>query len=257
MTPILSVVAPRSGSTGKVHAADAFECVQQLVNGGFAQLGIGGMRQLALRDDFVTQHALGRRGQLVFGGLAVDEVARAARVFGGGVGAGAVALFAHDEQQAEIAHAGGQQAFGGDDHGGDDALGVGRAAAPDAVGVLARGKEGRHGVHVRRERDHRLAPLGEDVEAIALDRAALDASRRCARPGARDGRSRYSPTGASWLVTDSMSTSARVSSNTFMRLPDPIGVNRMEAEKEKLRGGPFSGRAASRARTRSSFCTSR
>ena len=67
---------------------------------------------------------------MVFGGLAVDDVSRAARMLRGVIGAGAVALFAHDEEQAEIAHAVFEQPFGGVDHAGDDAFGVAGAAAP-------------------------------------------------------------------------------------------------------------------------------
>ena len=66
----------------------------------------------------------------------------------------------------------------GIDHGGDDALGVAGAAAPDVVVVFARGEERRHGIDVRREGDDGRAPMGEDVETPLgdghfLDRAAV------------------------------------------------------------------------------------
>jgi hypothetical protein len=63
----------------------------------------------------------------------------AARRFGGVDGAGAVALFADHEEEAEVAFAIGEQFFGGKEHGGDDAFGIARAAAPDFRRPRAKG----------------------------------------------------------------------------------------------------------------------
>ena len=83
----------------------------------------------------------------------------------GVVGAGAVALFADDEEQAEVALAGLEESFGGEDHGGDDAFGVAGAAAPDEFVILAGREEGRHGIHVGGERDSELvAPWAKTLK---------------------------------------------------------------------------------------------
>ena len=124
--------------------------------------------------DFVAQNALGRESQLIFGGLAIDQEARTARIARGCKCSGAVAFFTDDEEQAEIFCARSEQLFGGADHGGNDAFGVGGAAAPDAIVVFARRKEGRHGVQMRGERDERGSPVREDVETMRLDGAAFD-----------------------------------------------------------------------------------
>ena len=93
------------------------------------------------------------RARLVFGGLAVDDVSRAARIFGRVIGADAGTLFADDEEQAEIALAGLEQRFGGLDHASDDALDVAGAAAVNEFGILGRGEEGRNGIEVSGQRD--------------------------------------------------------------------------------------------------------
>ena len=53
--------------------------------------------------DLVAQRALGAERQLVLGRLAVDRGSASRADAGGVVGAGAVALLADHEQQAEIA----------------------------------------------------------------------------------------------------------------------------------------------------------
>ncbi len=151
--PMLSVLGPSSGSTGSGMRLHLGERVDEFVDGGFAQFGIGGVGHFAGGDHFVAQRAFGAERQAIFGGLAVDDVARAARIPGGLVGAGAVALFADDEEQAEIPLAGIEQRLDGLDHGGDDALGIAGAAAPDGLAVFAEGEEGRHGIDVGGERD--------------------------------------------------------------------------------------------------------
>ena len=154
------VVRAARSCAGSASASSKF------VDGGFAQLGIGRVRHAAGGDDLVAQRALGAERELVLGGLAVDEEVRAARRLGGGVGAGAVALLADDEQQAEVAHARASSASAALIMDGDDALGVAGAASPDVLVVLARGEERRHGIDVSGERDSRLAPVREDVEAL-------------------------------------------------------------------------------------------
>ena len=172
---MLSVLGPSRASFGQRDAADIGEGVEQFVDGGIAQFGIGGVGHLAGGADFVAERALAAERELVFGGLAVDDVARAARRCGGFVGAGAVALLADHEEQAEAAMAVFQQGFDGFDHAGDDALGVAGAASPDEVVVFAGGEERRHGIDVSGEGDdQRLAPLGEDVEAARFHFDALD-----------------------------------------------------------------------------------
>ena len=93
------------------------------------------------------------------------------------IGARAVALLADHEQYSEIAHAAFEQCLGGGKHGGDNALGVARAASPDVFAILAGGDERRHGIHVGRERDGGpVAPAGEDIGAVRLDFGTLGAA---------------------------------------------------------------------------------
>ncbi len=111
MTPMLSVQGPSSASVGSRIAPHLLQRIQQLFDRRLAQLGISRMSQLPARLDLVAQHALARQRQLVFRGLAVDQIARAARIPRGRVGPGAVALLAHDEKQSEIADSGFEQAL--------------------------------------------------------------------------------------------------------------------------------------------------
>ena len=87
------------------------------------------------------------RASAIVSGLAVDQEPAAFGRLVGNLGAGRVALFAADEQQAnpEACRA---QSFGSRNLGGDDALGVGNAAAVHEFVVFAEGNVGRHGVHV-------------------------------------------------------------------------------------------------------------
>ena len=73
---------------GQGNLPEVVQEIEKRVDGGMAELGIGGVRELSLRGDFVAQRALGAERQTVFGGLAVDEEARAAGMRGGGLGAG-------------------------------------------------------------------------------------------------------------------------------------------------------------------------
>ena len=73
---------PEQGVDRQRDAADIGERVDQFVDGGIAQFRIGGVGHLAGGADFVAQRALAAERELVLGGLAVDDVARAARVSG-------------------------------------------------------------------------------------------------------------------------------------------------------------------------------
>src|SRR5689334_5444796 len=108
-----------------------------------AQLGIGRMRHLARRDDFVSQGALRSQREFVFGWLAVDDVLRPARRLGCLICPSTGSLFADHEQQAEVALSGFEQSLYGLDHRCDDALGIARTAPPNMIVVLARNEEGR------------------------------------------------------------------------------------------------------------------
>ena len=76
-----------AGPEQRVHrqrdAADFGQRVDELVDGRIAQFRIRRVRHLAGGDHLVAQRALGAQRQLVFGGLAIDDVARSARVLGG------------------------------------------------------------------------------------------------------------------------------------------------------------------------------
>ena len=166
MVPIFSVLGPSTSIHRQLDLANGVERVEQLVDGRFAQLGISRVRHLAARDQLVAQRAFRPKRELVFSGLAVDDVFRSARMLRGMMRAGAVALLADHEQQPEIAHAFFEQALRRSDHRSDDALGVAGAASPDEFIVFARRHEGRHGIHVGRERDDRIAETGENVPAF-------------------------------------------------------------------------------------------
>src|ERR1700728_618215 len=94
--------------------------------------------------DLVAQGALGAEGQLIFGRLAVDQVARTPRMGRRVISPGAIALLADEEDPPEIALAAFKQRFVSFEHRVDDALGVSGAASPDEFGVLAGGDERRN-----------------------------------------------------------------------------------------------------------------
>ncbi len=148
--------------------------VDQLVDRRVPQLRVGGVGRPPLGREGEIEIPLRAQGEPVLGGLAVDQVAGPPGVAVGHLGADAVRLLADDEQQAEPADPLVQQLPGGLEHGGDPPLGVARPPAVEEFAVFRGGEERRHGVHVGREDDHRLPPGGEDVEAVPLDRHALD-----------------------------------------------------------------------------------
>ena len=59
---------------------------------------------------------------------------------------------------------------GGRDHGGDDALGIAGAAAPDEVAIFAGRDERRDGIHVGGKYDNRVAEADKNVVALLLYR---------------------------------------------------------------------------------------
>ncbi len=148
--------------------------VDELVDRRVPQLRIGGVGRLPLGLEGEIEVPLRAQGEPVLGGLAVDQVAGPPGVAVGHLGADAVGLLADHEQQAESADPLVQQLPGRLQHGGDPPLGVARPPAMEEFAILRGGEERRHGVHVGREDDHRLPPGGEDVEAVLLDRHALD-----------------------------------------------------------------------------------
>ena len=140
-------------------------------------------------DHFETQCTFRRERQLVFGGLAIHQITRSARQISTRPIAPALLRSSPTtKSKAEIFHAFAQELLGGGDHGRNNALRVAGAASPDIFGVLARWKEGRDGVHVRRERHDGLAPGREDVEPPCLDVHALDAAAVRPRRASTDGR---------------------------------------------------------------------
>ncbi len=163
-----------SGIDGQRHFANAFQRVEQFLNGGFAEFGISGVGHAAVGDDLKAERAFGAESELIFGGLAINEVLAAARSVGGMNSAGAVAFFADDEEETEIAFAGGEEFLRGEQHGGDDAFSVTCTTTPDLSSVFARRDEGRDGIHVSGERDDGRAEADEDVIAAGFDGDAFD-----------------------------------------------------------------------------------
>jgi hypothetical protein len=92
---------------GERHAADHFEHVQKLEDGGFAEFGVGRVGHAARCFDLIAQGALGTECEMVFGGLAVDQKTRAAGFARGAVGAGTQSRFVEAQRQS---HAIGERA---------------------------------------------------------------------------------------------------------------------------------------------------
>src|ERR1035438_6012900 len=91
----------RRGPGGGIHRqfefANVLQGIEKLVNRRLAELGIGGVRHLALGNDFDAQGALRAKGDSVLGGFAVDEELRSARIEVGSLRALAVAFFADEK----------------------------------------------------------------------------------------------------------------------------------------------------------------
>ena len=105
------------------HGTQTLQGGQQLVDGRFAKLRIRRVRHLSFGRQQKTQHALGRRGNLVFRGLTIDQETAAQRIFICHLRALAVTLFTHQKQHADRPAFFAQTLAGGDLRR-DDALGV-------------------------------------------------------------------------------------------------------------------------------------
>ncbi len=77
--------------------ANVVENIQQGVDGGMTELGIGRVREFSVRGDFIAQRAFRTESETVLRGLAIDEKSRTTRSCGGGSCSGAVAFFADDK----------------------------------------------------------------------------------------------------------------------------------------------------------------
>ncbi len=53
--------------------ANIVENIEQSVDGGIAELGIGRVREFSVRGDFVAQRAFRTDSEVIFSGLAIDE----------------------------------------------------------------------------------------------------------------------------------------------------------------------------------------
>ena len=164
------------GIGGQLQFADLVQRVEQLLDCGFTELGIGRVRHLAARDQLDTQRPLRRDGQAVLGRLAVDQELHAARLLVRNLSTLTVALLAHQKQQANV-NALGLQLLGGCDLSHDDALGVAGAAAVDAICRFRRRNERRDRIHVGGQRKLRIRMIRvrrPDIEAIAFDGNSFD-----------------------------------------------------------------------------------
>src|SRR5229473_3586253 len=120
----------------KRNVANVLEHIEERFDGGMAELRISGMREAAARYELITQRAFRTERQQIFRRLAVNQVARAARRFGGGDRAGTVAFFTDDEEQGKIFHAVFEKSLCSNGHGHDDAFGIAGAASPDEFFIL-------------------------------------------------------------------------------------------------------------------------
>jgi len=130
------------------------------------------MRHTTPGGDFNSKRSFRRQRDSILGRFAVDQKADSlGRVIIRNFRPEAIAFFSDYEKKSNV-NAFALQAFGGGDLRGDDALGVARSAAIDAGGILRGRNEGRDGVHVGGEDDHRVGMIrvrGINVEAVAFD----------------------------------------------------------------------------------------
>ena len=197
---------------GKRQRTHTIESIKQLFDGRFAQLGIRRVRHLSFGFELDPQRAFGRQRQLVFGGLAVDQELRASWLLVGYLCSLAVALFAHQEQQADM-NTDVLQLLSRADLCGNDSLGIARTSTVDSVS-LRRGKERRHNVHVRREHNSGCSSPGH--VAHRLKRWRSTGMRSTLYPSCCNSSASASPTAVSLPVIDSMSISLRVRANRSM-----------------------------------------
>jgi len=132
------------------------------------------MGHSAAGDDFKAKCTFRAQRKLVFGGFAIDDVLTATRRSCGGDRSRAITFFTNYEENAEIAFAGGKQALGGHQHGGNDAFGIASAAAPDLHAIIARRNKRRDSIHMSGKSHYGMAEAHENVVAIRLDGQALD-----------------------------------------------------------------------------------
>ena len=153
------------------HRQHVVERLDELVDGGVAEFGIGRVGHAAFGAEFDAEGALGGEGEAVVGGLAVDEELRSFGRLVGDDGSGGVAFLADEKEQTDLDACLAESVCGRYLRG-DDALCVAGAAAVEELVVFARAEERRHGVHVGRKHDIRgdAGERGVDVEALAAAR---------------------------------------------------------------------------------------
>src|SRR5437867_7561069 len=142
------------------------EHVEQQIDRRSPLLGICRVGGDALGPQREPQRARAAGGELVLGGLAVDQplALAGARMRVRGARAGAPHLLVHDEQQADLAHADGAQPLRRRDLGRDDALRIARAPPLQETGLLPRRQMGRHSVEVGGQHHAgRAVGRGQDV----------------------------------------------------------------------------------------------
>src|SRR5437016_5705013 len=115
----------------QLHSSETIECLEQLVDGGLAEIRIRRMRHLAVRGDLHAQGSLGSSSNAVFGGLAVYQKFATGGMLIGDFGAQTIALLANQEEQSDQ-DAFGSQALRASDLGSNDSFRVARASAIDA-----------------------------------------------------------------------------------------------------------------------------
>src|SRR5260370_16816081 len=134
---------------------------------------MGRVRAPRARNEGPPKRALRDNGQLVFGGLAVNQEFRSPGILGSRESASAVSFFADDEEQREVARSFFQQLAYREDHRSDNAFGVARTTAPDVSIVLSRREERRNRVHVGGNPHQRIPPTSHYLEPVQLPFNAL------------------------------------------------------------------------------------
>jgi hypothetical protein len=147
---------------------EGLQGIEEFVDGGLPQMGIGGMGATTPGLDFVTKTALGTTGQLVAGRLPIDQVTAADAPGTGIAGPGAVALLPHHGKQGKVPGTLMQKPFCSAYHGGDYPLGIATPTSANNRQVLAGGNEGGDSVHVSAESHERFAKTGKNVAATGF-----------------------------------------------------------------------------------------
>ena len=166
---------PDLGIDGKVKGEDAVHEFHELMDGAFAEFGIGGVSHGSRGFEDGAKSAFGGESETVVGRLAVDEEAAAFGIVVGDLGSSGVTLFSRDEEKTD-AEAFGAEDLGGCYLGGGDAFGVTDAAAVEVFFVFTVGDVRRDGVDVGGEDEIRAAGFGAGIDVparvvtVALDR---------------------------------------------------------------------------------------